>query len=69
MLKKGVFFNCHIRTHGDEDCDRDEVEDDLDDLRRELDERNENNSDTNEQCILEDEVIENIGGEKHPLNP
>ena len=44
----------------DEDCDWDEVEDDLDDLCGELDEENENNSDPNEHFILQDEVIENI---------
>lgn len=53
MLKKGVFFNCHIRTHGDEDCDRDEVEDDLGDSCWELDEESENNDHLNERFILD----------------
>ena len=42
----------------EEDCDQDEIEDDLDDLCGELDDANENNSDSTEQFILEKEVIE-----------
>ena len=54
----------------DEDCDLDEVKDDLDELCGDLDEENENNSDPTEQCILENEVVENVDdGEEQPLNP
>ena len=53
-----------------EDCDRDEVEDDSDNLCGDLDEENKNNSDSTEQFMLEDEVIENIDdGEEQSLNP
>ena len=39
-------------------------------LCRELDEENENNSDSTEKFIVEDEVIENIDdGQEEPLNP
>ena len=54
----------------DEDCDRDEVKDDLDELCGELDEENENNSDPTEQFILEYEAIESIDdGEEQSLIP
>ena len=54
----------------DEDCDRDGVKDDLDELCGELDEENENNSDPTEQFILEYEAIESIDdGEEQSLIP
>ena len=51
-------FNCYqvqdVNTQlVDEDCDWDEVEDDLDYLCWELDEENEKNSDNTEQSIHE----------------
>ena len=53
----------------DEDCNWNKVEDDLDDLCGELDEKNEDNSDHTEQFILESEVIENTDDrEEQPLN-
>ena len=41
----------------EEDCDLDEVEDDLEDLWQELDEENGNNRDPTEKFVLEDQVI------------
>ena len=56
--------------YNDKDCDRDEVENDLDDLCGKLDEENKNNSDPTEELIFEDDVIENTDhAEKEPLNP
>ena len=47
----------------DEDCDRDEVEGGLVEMKK-------NNSDPTEQFILEDKVTENIEkGEEQALNP
>ena len=41
----------------EEDCDLDEVEDDLEDLWQELDEENGNNRNPTEKFVLEDQVI------------
>ena len=47
----------------DEDCDRDEVEGGLVEMKK-------NNSDPTEQFVLEDKVTENIEkGEEQALNP
>ena len=52
-----------------EDCDWEWVEDDLDDLCGKPDEEKGNNSDSTDQFILEDEVIENIDdGEEVNVN-
>ena len=46
------------------------MEDDLDDLCRELKEKNKNNSDPTEQSVIEDEVIEKSNDrEEQSLNP